>query len=395
MDKTINLNRRSWLKYSALAAGGLVTASAFPTTSEAKPAFGLKPFNGKYHLLENYHITAAAQKDMKARLLANENPWGPSKKAIAAIAASAAMGNRYVYNSSMKMVDLLAEKEGVSKESILLSPGSTDILEKIAFALLMKGGNVVSADPSYMSLVNTATSIGGSWKNVPLKSDYSHDLDAMAAAIDADTKLVYICNPNNPTGTLTPIAEIKAFCKKVSGKVPVFIDEAYLELLDDPDANTAVGLINEGYDIIVCRTFSKIHGMAGLRMGYMVASEQRVKMIQSMVRTEMGISVTSLEGAMASMADVEFQELTRKNNKEAREFVFEELKKAGMDPIPSYTSFILFPIQVPTKEFLTKMMDRGVGIRGFEIHGKPYARVSMGTMDEVKLFAKSLNEIVS
>ncbi|WP_339785902.1 histidinol-phosphate transaminase [uncultured Imperialibacter sp.] len=395
MEKTTNLNRRSWLKYSALAAGGVVTSAAFPAFANSNPALGMKPYQGKYSLMENYHVMMADRADMKARLLANENPWGPSKKAVAAIAASASMGNRYVYNSSAKMVDFLAEKEGVSKESILLSPGSTDILEKVAFSLFMNGGNIVSADPSYMSMIRTTQSIGGTWKNIPLKADYSHDLDAMAAAIDDETKLVYICNPNNPTGTMTPVSEIKAFCKKVSSKVPVFIDEAYMELLDNPEANTAVSLVQEGYDVIICRTFSKIHGMAGLRLGYMAANEARVKAIKSMVRTEMGISVTSLEGGMASLKDVEFQEFTRKHNKENREYVFAELKKAGMNPIPSFTSFILFPIQVPTKEFLTQFMDRGVGIRGFEIDGKPYARVSMGTMDEVKLFTKSLYEIVS
>lgn len=398
MNKTNNLNRRSWLKYSALAAGGVATSAALPSLTFGKPsgmpAMGMAPYKGSHSLMEN-HVIMADNPEIKARLLANENPWGPSKKAVAAIAASASMGNRYVYNSSAKMVDLLAEKEGVSADSILLSPGSTDILEKIAFSLFMKGGNIVSADPSYMSMIRTAESIGGTWKNIPLKKDYSHDLDAMADAVDADTKLVYICNPNNPTGTLTPIGEIKAFCKKVAPKVPVFIDEAYLELLDDPEANTAAGLVKEGYDVIVCRTFSKIHGMAGLRMGYMVANEDRVRTIKSMVRTEMGISVTSLEGAMASLQDTEFQEYTRKNNKENREYVFAELKKAGMNPIPSYTSFILFPLEVPTKQFLGQMMERGVGIRGFEINNKPYARVSMGTLDEVKLFTKSLYEIVS
>lgn len=395
MNHSQNLTRRSWLKYSALAAGGVVTTAALPSIARSNPAYGMKPYRGKFNLMENHHVLIADRPEIKARLLANENPWGPSKKAVAAIAASASMGNRYVYNSSAKMVDLLAEKEGVTADSILLSPGSTDILEKIAISMFMNGGNVVSADPSYMSLIKTATNLGGTWKNVPLKADYSHDLDAMAAAIDSETKLVYICNPNNPTGSLTPIGEIKAFCKKVASRVPVFIDEAYLELLDDPEANTAAGLIKEGYDVIVCRTFSKIHGMAGLRMGYMVAKEERVAAIKGMVRTEMGISVTSLEGAMASMKDIEFQQFTRKNNKENREYVFSELKKAGMNPIPSYTSFILFPIQVPTKEFLSQMFERGVGIRGFEINDKPYARVSMGTTEEVKLFTKSLYEIVS
>jgi len=392
MNTTVN--RRTWLKRSALAAGSALTSMSFIKELHATPAFGMQPYLGQYNLLEQ-HPVVIQEEIMKARLLANENPWGPSKKAIAAIAESASKGNRYVYNSSLKMAELLAEKEGVKPENVLIAAGSTDILEKTAFALCMKGGNVISADPSYLSLVKTATAIGATWKNIPLKADYSHDLVAMEKAIDGDTKLVYICNPNNPTGTLTPIEELKAFCKRVNSKVPIFIDEAYLELLDDGDKQSTVGLISEGYDIIVCRTFSKIHGMAGLRIGYMVAKQERTKMIQDLVRTEMGISVTSLEGAMASLKDIEFQNFTRTNNKINRQYTFEELKKAGMNPIPSVTNFILFPIQMSTKDFVAKMMERGVGIRGFDIHGKPYGRVSMGTMDELKLFAKSLNAIIS
>lgn len=388
-------NRREWLKTTALSAGALVTGLGLISEAKARPAFGMKPYKGQYHLLENYHIAPPDFELMKARLLANENPWGPSKKAQAAIAAAAVKGNRYVYKSALKMVEILAEKEGVPADHIMIAPGSTDILEKVAFVLCRKGGNVISADPSYMSLVNTATTIGATWKNIKLKDDYAHDLTAMAGAVDADTKLVYICNPNNPTGTLTPSADIRKFIKGLNSKVPVFVDEAYLELLDKPEPETVVDTIREGYDVIIARTFSKIHGMAGLRFGYMVAKPERIKMIQDLVRTEMGISVTSLEGAMASIEDVEFQEFTRTNNKKVREYIFAELKKAGFDPIPSYTSFVLFPIQMPPDELLKKMLDKSVGIRGYEIHGKPYARVSVGTMDEVKLFVKSLNEIIS
>jgi histidinol-phosphate aminotransferase len=388
-------NRRDWIKRTALSAGAIVTGLNWQNEVQAKPAFGMKPYKGQYHLLEKYHLAPPDLENMKARLLANENPWGPSKKAQAAIAAAASKGNRYVYRSALKMVEVLAEKEGVPVDHILIAPGSTDVLEKVAFSLCRNGGNVISADPSYMSLVNTATTIGATWKNVPLLSDYAHDLSGMANAIDAETKLIYICNPNNPTGTLTPSADIRTFIKKVGSKVPVFVDEAYLELLDKPETETVVDTIKEGFDVIISRTFSKIHGMAGLRIGYMIAKPDRIKMIQSLVRTEMGISVTSLEGALASLKDLEFQEFTRTNNKKNREFVFAELKKAGLKPIPSFTSFILFPIEMPSEDMMKKMMEKGVGIRGYEIHGKPYARVSMGTMDELKLFVKSLNQIVS
>lgn len=390
-----NLSRRNWLKQSAVATSALFTASAFSRDTFAMPAFGMKPFKGIHHLRENYHLAPVDLSNLKARLLANENPWGPSKKAIAAVGDAASKGNRYVYNSAMEMMETLAQKEGVNPNQVLVAAGSTDILEKTAFALCMKGGNVISADPSYMSLVKTAMAIGATWKNIPLRSDYAHDLDAMEKAIDAQTKLIYICNPNNPTGTLTPASELKAFIRKVNSRVPIFIDEAYLELLDNASAETTVGLINEGYDLIVARTFSKIHGMAGLRVGYMVAKPERVKLIQDLVRTEMALSVTSVAAALASLKDVSFQEYSRSHNKTNREFTMEELKKMGFSPLPSSTNFILFPIQMPTKDLLDRMLEKGVGIRGYEIDGKPYARVSIGTMDEMKLFSKSLNSIIS
>src|SRR5690606_31405399 len=157
----------------------------------------------------------------------------------------------------------------------------------------------------YLSLVNTPRAIGATWRNDRLKSDYSHDLDAMASAIDSETKLVYICNPNNHTGTRTKADAIRSFCEGVSSKVPVFMDEAYIELMEDHAKQTAVGLVRDGYDVIIARTFSKIHGMAGLRMGYMVAKPERIQAIKKLVRTEMGVCLTSLEGAMADRKSVE------------------------------------------------------------------------------------------
>ncbi len=368
-------------------------AAARPHSSH-KGAFGMTPYQGRYHLTENFHIAPPDFSKVEVRLLANENPYGPSPKAIKAIAESASKGNRYVYSSSKIMEEMIAEKEGVTPEHILLAPGSTDILEKTAIVACMNGGNVISADPAYMSLVNTSRGVGATWKNIPLKKDYAHDLDAMANAIDSDTKLVYICNPNNPTGTITPTDDIMAFGRKVAKKAPVFIDEAYIELAMDPKVTTAVGLVQEGHDVIIARTFSKLHGMAGLRIGYMVAQPERVKMIKDLVRTEMGISVTSMEGAMASLKDLDFQEKTQTLNQAAREYTMGEIKKQGFKPLPSYTSFILFPIDMATDPFMTAMLDKGIGIRTYDLDEQPYCRVSMGTMDEMKRFTKSLAEVM-
>ena len=371
-----------------------MSAPALIQRAQARPAFGMMPYQGRFHLTENYHIAPPDFSKVEVRLLANENPYGPSPKAIQAIAESASKGNRYVYDSSRKLEEMLAEKEGVSPDHILLAPGSTDILEKTAIVSCMNGGNVISADPAYMSLIKTSQAVGATWKNLPLTEDHAHDLDAMADAIDGDTKLIYICNPNNPTGTITPTEDIMAFGRKVSGKVPVFIDEAYIELAMDPKVKSAVGLVQEGKDVIIARTFSKLHGMAGLRIGYMVAQPERVKTIKDLVRTEMGISVTSMEGAMASLKDESFQEKTKTLNQEAREYTMGEIKKQGFKPLPSYTSFILFPIDMPTDLFMESMLDKGIGIRTYNLDDQPYCRVSMGTMDEMKRFTKSLAEVM-
>lgn len=387
------LTRRNWLKQGLVGAGSLVALPSL-TRAGGYGAFGMKSEN-PHSLTEHVPTPLQDPLSVKARLTSNENPWGPSKKAVSAIAEAAARGNRYPMDAAKRMIDTLAVKEGVSAEQVMMASGSSDILEKTAFMLCSKGGNVVSADPSYMSLIKSATALGATWKNIPLRSDYAHDLTAMETAIDADTKLVYICNPNNPTGTLTQIDELRGFCKRVSSKVPVFIDEAYLELLEDHDKQSTVNLIHEGYDVIVCRTFSKIHGMAGLRFGYAVGKKERIESLMGAGRPGMAISVTTLEGALASLADEDFQKFSRDNNKLNREFTFNELKKAGIQPIPSHTNFILFPIEMPTRVLVEAMTKRGVGIRGFDINGKPFGRVSIGTMEEMKLFARTVVEEMS
>ncbi|MFK7923743.1 MAG: histidinol-phosphate transaminase [Bacteroidia bacterium] len=387
---TTPLNRRSWLKSSLLLAGGaaIVPAAMGKSASVRQQA-------QSFSLIHERNLSFPPDfTKIKARLLANENPYGPSDKTRLAIMDAVSSGNRYGHQDAQKLKEMIAEKEGVTPDHIMLGPGSTDILEKTAIAQFVKGGNIVSADPSYMSLVRTAMAFGADWKNIPLTADYAHDLKAMLKAIDDDTNLVYVCNPNNPMGSLTPTADLKAFCAKASKKAPVFVDEAYLEFLDDADAQSMVSLVAEGKDIIVARTFSKIHGMAGLRVGYGVALPETLAKISSMVRSNMGLSVTSLRGAMASLEDLSFQEMSRKLTRETREYVAEELTSLGFAYVPSHTSFMIFPIELPGEEYLEKMFAKGIGVRVFEIDGKPWSRVSMGTMPEMKMFTTALKQVV-
>ncbi|RUA13933.1 MAG: histidinol phosphate aminotransferase, partial [Flavobacteriia bacterium] len=387
--ETTNINRRDWIRKSMLTAGGAMALPYFgiaetprtPLQLDVKGNAVYSPFFKEFLPDVNAPMPALA-----AKLNANENPYGPSPMALEAFKNSAAGGNRYAWKELFQLVDKIADFEGVESKNIMMGPGSSDLLEKTAMVFFMNGGNVVSADPAYMSLIQVAKSVGATWKPVPLKADWSHDLKAMEEAIDDDTKLVYICNPNNPTGTMTEHQELVDFCSRVSEKVPVFVDEAYLWFLDDGAKKSMVSLVNEGKDVIIARTFSKIHGMAGLRVGYIVAQEATLNRLQNITRGGMGISLPSVYAAMAAMDDAAFIEKSRTLNAECREYVYKSLAEKGFDYVPSHTSFLIFPIEMEGKAFLDKMTEQKVGVRAFQFMDKNWCRVSMGTMDEMKMF---------
>ncbi|MEM7485632.1 MAG: histidinol-phosphate transaminase [Bacteroidota bacterium] len=395
--ETRKINRRNWIKTGVLTAGGVLAApylgfsknSELPLQLDANGDAIYSPFFKEYlpKNLREFPVLAA-------KLNANENPYGPSPMALEALKNSAAGGNRYAWKELFQLMDKIAEFEGVERKNVMMGPGSSDLLEKTAMVLFMNGGNVVSADPAYMSLIRVAEAAGGTWKPVPLKDDWSHDLDAMEKAIDAETKLVYICNPNNPTGTITQHKDLVDFCARVSEKVPVFIDEAYLGFLDDGMKKSMVSLISEGKDVIIARTFSKIHGMAGLRVGYAIAQEERLNKLQKITRAGMGISYPSVFAAMGAMDDTKFLNSSRKLNAECREYVYQSLDQMGFEYVPSYTSFMIFPIEMEGKAFLEKMTDLKVGVRAFNFMGKDWCRVSMGTMEEMKLFTQALGKVL-
>ncbi|UII22865.1 pyridoxal phosphate-dependent aminotransferase [Fulvivirga ligni] len=391
-----SINRRTWLRSSILTVGGAAVLPHLAWGETAKAPITLDNFGRASYspFFKEYIPRQLEEVALKAKLNANENPYGPSPKAIEAFRDMATKGNRYAWKELFDLIDKIAAKEGVSSKHIIMGPGSSDLLEKVGMVFFFeKGGNVVSADPSYMSLMKVAEATGAEWKPVPLKDDWSHDLEAMEKAIDSNTKLVYICNPNNPTGTLTDAQELYDFCSRVSEKVPVFVDEAYLEFMPEKDQKSMVSLVSKGKDVIVARTFSKIHGMAGIRVGYVVGQPETLNRINKITRGGMGITLPSVYAAKASMDDVEFQTKTRKLNNEAKEYVYASLKKQGFEYVPSYTNFMIFPLAMDGQAYLDKMYAQGVGVRSFEILGKSWCRVSMGTMDEMKLFTEALQQV--
>ncbi|MDR6807202.1 histidinol-phosphate aminotransferase [Dyadobacter sp. BE34] len=390
------IDRRNLLKSGLMALGGIAVAPHLTAGAFENTPLSLDPENRIYRspmVREHFLPNDFKAPKIVARLSSNENPYGPPMSAQKAVADSVKNGNRYAWKEMYDLIDKIAKKEGVTAEHIMMGPGSSDLLEKVALVTFMNGGNIVSADPCYMSLVSVAKSVGATWKPVPCTADWSHDLKAMEAAIDKDTKLVYVCNPNNPTGAITKGQDLLDFCSRVSEKVPVFVDEAYIELAVGADTQSMVSLLAQKKNVIIARTFSKIMGMAGIRVGYIAAQPEFLAGINKITRGGMGISYTSIFAASASLDDKDFQGNTRKLNHEAKTYLYENLDKMGYKYIPSYTNFVLFPISIPGKELLSKMTAKGIAVRSFDVQNKPWCRVSIGTMDEMKAFVGALGAL--
>ncbi len=391
-----SMNRRQLLKTGLLTAGG-ISVLPFASHGERAPLRLVSKGRLDYSPLYKEFVLPEDKPDIpvRARLNSNENKFGPSPNALKALGEEMTHGNLYGWKAIESLKEEIAAHEGVSSDNILIGPGSTDFLEKCGMAFFMNGGNLVSADPTFMTLISVAEAVGAEWRNIPLRRDWSHDLEAMSNAVDSSTKMVYVCNPNNPTGTLTDADDLLDFCDRNSARVPVFVDEAYMEFLAPGTGKTTVALVKRGKNVIVARTFSKIHGMAGLRIGYIVGQPETLEIIARLSFTGMGIANTSIAAARASLKDTEYVNNCRRTHNEIREFTFNGLKGLGFDPVKSYTSFMIFPIRSGGSEFLRDMRDEGVQIRTLQIGGSPYCRVSLGTKDEMKIFLDAVKKVES
>ena len=338
-------------------------------------------------------IALNAPAPLKARLFANENPFGPSDKAKKAIMEALPTSYQYPFRSMPDLTKKIADFEGINQENILMASGSSPLLMATALYYSKPGGNIITGDPSYEDLPTKATRMGEKWVKVPVTADYKLDLVAMEKAIDENTGLVYVCNPNNPTATVVDTAQLKAFVERVSKRVPVFIDEAYIDYLPDPQGTTLIPMANSMPNIIVARTFSKLYGFAGLRLGYVVTQPDIIKKLSLYTEASMSISATTLSAAIAAYQDREYLDAALKKTIASKEYLYEVLKKEGYTYIPSSANFVLFPIKMEGKQFTDEMMKRGVGVRFWKFNNKEWCRISIGRMDEMEAFANAFKEI--
>ena len=371
------LNRRHWLKQTTLVAFGL--------------GAGLRSLAGEdylpYRLPDNKGLL---------NLGANENPYGISPKAKQAIINMIGEANRYQFNvaSLQTFKKDLASYYKVLPEQLLITAGSGEGLALLA--RYFSKGNIIAANPTFNILQNTARKIGTEVIEVPLTKQKLNDLPKMLSAINGKTGLVYIVNPNNPTGTVLKPDDLKSFCEEASKKAVVLIDEAYIDFVDAPNNRSMIDLAEKNENIIVMRTFSKIHGMAGLRTGFIVAHPNLIKKLEENLfsSTNFCVSNLSMAAVMASLGDENHRRQSKEKNDAARAYTVQSLDKMGLTAIPSQTNFIFVPIQNYKGDFAQDMFAKNVIVRANTTDGK-WTRISIGTMEEMQRFIPIMKATIS
>lgn len=373
MPQTNPLNRRQWFKSSAVALAGLTIASRL--RADQAPA-----------------AAATVSTTEPVLLSLNENPFGPSSAAVAAMRTRVADVCRYPTTDATRLIATLAAQEGVESAQIVMGAGSGEVLEAYGALLGGPAGEVVCAMPTYGQLTAAMQRRGSTLKEIPLNARKEHNLDAMASAVTATTQCVYVCNPNNPTGTTVSAGKLREFILTVAPKAPVFIDEAYLECADDFAANTMVGLVREGHNVTIARTFSKIHGLAGQRIGYGVTTTEMAAKIRRQING--GSNLLALVGAQANLDDAEYLERTRRQIKAGRDALIAVLTKLGRAYAEPRGNFVFFHTGVPADEFRAAMRAEGVLV------GRPFppyldwCRISIGTPEEMAVAHAALSKVL-
>ncbi len=363
------VNRRQWLQSSVTAAAG------FPFLMNVRQTRA--PLSGTDEL----------------RLNSNENPHGPSQKVLDAISASMSKGNLYPWNDKEVLRQHLSDFEGMPLDHIYIGAGSTEILQVAAMAFGLQRGKVVSCYPTFPVLMQKAADFSAEWLKLDLK-DHHYDLQTMADHCDDKTSMVYICNPNNPTGTRLDAGELKQFAREISKRTMVFVDEAYIEFSEDGLATSLASMVRDEPNIIVARTFSKIYGMAGLRIGYAYAHpDTLMTMRKHRIGYGMNVPMTSLHAAMAALDDQDFVAYCRKENKKARDIACASFKEWEVHYVPSHTSFIYFKHDRFHGNLQKQLHARNILIRTYRDQPE-YSRVSLGTVEQMEMFVDACKKIL-
>src|SRR6059036_2831682 len=372
---TISISRR---RFAQLLGAGAAAAVVKPPLSFAKPTQSA--------------ATSSTAGGNIVRLSANENPYGPSLKALQAITDSFGLACRYPDEHNNVLIEKLAKLNGVNHDQILLGDGSSEILKLCAETFTGKNrGTLVAADPTFEPILQQAGINGAEVVKVPLTASFAHDLPKMLAA--AKRGLIYVCNPNNPTASITPTNELSEFIGKTPRETMILVDEAYFHYADSPDYESVIPLVKDHSNLIVSRTFSKIYGMAGLRCGYCVAQKET---IERMRRNQMWDSVNcmALAAAAASLDDPDHVPNGQRLNREAKQFTTSELDKMGYKSIPSQANFIMFDCRRPVVPIIKAMKDRNIHVGRLYPALPNHMRLTIGKKSEMESFLSAFRQAI-
>lgn len=328
------------------------------------------------------------------RLASNENPLGPSPKAKEALHRAMLDVHLYPDAPATELREKLASLYGVLPEQVITGNGADNVISFVISAYVNEGDEVLYCTPTFPAYRSTTLLMGGTPVQVPLTEKFTFDLDGLKANITEQTKLIFICNPNNPTGTIVDSEALEQFIKDVPEHVTVVLDEAYIEYVRKENYLTGVDFFKKGYPVITIRTFSKFYSLAGLRIGYAIASEE---IIEPMLRLREPFAVNrpAIAAAIATLDDTEFTERHFNMNEEGRRFLKEEMEKLGFIVYPSWTNFLFVHVKRDGKKLFDELLQKGIIVRpchGWGYDG--YVRISIGTKEQNEWLIETLKTIL-
>lgn len=375
------MSRRDFSRTMAGAVTGALTASVAPGSAP-------KPF-------QNRHNKAAGLPNDPSFIYINfnENPYGPSPKALAALARCGTIANRYADYAQAELTKSIAAMHAVQPENVVLGCGSTEIIHVVDLVYAGPGKNVVAAEPTFESVLDYAKVLQTSPVRVPQTADHRHDLPRMAAACTSKTGVAYICNPNNPTGTVVSRREIVDFLGRVPPSTLVLVDEAYHHFVEDREYQTSIDLIPQYPNLVVARTFSKIYGLAGMRLGYGVGSKENIGRMNEEILVSNG-NAAVVAAVSASLTDQDALGATREKIVSTRSWLYGEMKRDGRAYIPSQANFVMIDMGSDVRPIIDKFQQHRI-IVGRQFPSMPtFLRVTIGTQTEMESFTAALRQIV-
>lgn len=327
------------------------------------------------------------------KLASNENPFGPSPKAKEAMVKSAENIHRYPDGSAYYLKNILSKHLNLPVENIMVGSGSSEIISLTLETFVNPGDEIIYPWPSFIMYKILALKNNANLVEIPFEERFSYNLNKFLEKITPKTKIIFLCNPNNPTGTIIGKKEVENFIKKLPDDVILVSDEAYFEYVESDDYGSVLPFFKEK-NVVICRTLAKIYGLAGLRIGYGIAKKEITGYIER-IRPPFNVTTPAQMAAIAALEDQEYVENVKKKTIEGKKYLYDEFKKLGIEYIPSEANFILCKFKTDAGKIVEELEKRGLIVRSMKAFGLPeYIRITIGTDEENRTLIENLKEIV-